>query len=80
MSGHLKELLAGEAACPGDPLRNVLPQRFWMLGRRLPWGGASGDRILLEENPLCLKDHDDHVELCETEVGVQSDRIAPPLD
>ena len=32
MSGHLKELLAGEAACPGDPLRNVLPQRFWMLG------------------------------------------------
>lgn len=26
MSGHLKELLAGEAACPGDP------QRFWMLG------------------------------------------------
>lgn len=36
--------------------------------------------MLLEENPLCLKDHDDHRELCETEAGVQSDRIALPLD
>lgn len=42
MSGHLKKLLAGEAACPGDPLRNVLPQRFWMLGFRLANGCLEG--------------------------------------
>ena len=42
MSGHLKELLAGEAACPGDPLRNVLPQRFWMLGIGLANGCLEG--------------------------------------
>lgn len=42
MSGHLKKLLAGEAACPDDPLRNVLPQRFWMLGFGLANGCLEG--------------------------------------
>lgn len=48
MSGHLKELLAGEAACPGDPLRNVLLQRFWMLGFGLGNGCLEGVLLVME--------------------------------
>lgn len=51
-----------------------------MLGIGLANGCLEGVPGFYLKKILCLKDHDDHRELCMTEIGVESDRIALPLD